>query len=184
MTNKSIYYLIPNEAGTAFSGSGYTPDGTVPDTAIPCTQDQVQNFQDYVPDMTTTPPSVVDAPMSVLLAKAQTAKIASLRRDYESAILAPVSYKTAAGTTALFATTPEATGYLQGVIDAGSAAWSANLWLSNDGTPVTPFTFADVQGLAAAIEAVDTPEYHELLKLIDEVMAATTVSAVYGVTWA
>ena len=119
-----------------------------------------------------------------LLAQAQTAQIAILTAARNAAMLAPVSYKTAAGTTALFATTPEATGYLQGVIDAGSAAWTANLWLSNAGTPITPFTFADVQGLAAAIEAVETPEYQELLKLIGEVMAATTVSASQGVTWA
>ena len=184
MTNKATYYLMPNAAGTAFSGSGYTPDGTVPDTAIPCTQDQAQNFQGYAPDMTTMPPNVVDAPSSILLAKAQTAQIAALRAAYEAAILAPVSFTTAAGTTAMFATTPAAIGYLQGVIAAGSAAWTANLWLSNAGTPITPFTFADVQGLAAAIEAVETPEYQELLKLIGEVMAATTVSAVQGVTWA
>jgi len=183
MTN-ATYYLVPNPAGTAFVGSGYSVDGTLPATAIPCTQAQAQNFQPYAPDMITTPPSVVDAPASVLLSQAQTAQIALLRAAYEAAILAPISFKTAAGATAMFATTPAAIGYLQGVIDAGSAAWTANLWLSNAGTPITPFTFADVQGLAAAIEAVETPEYQELLKLIGEVMAATTVSAVQGVTWA
>ena len=126
-----------------------------------------------------TPPSA-----ATLLEQAQTAQIAALRDAYEAAILAPISFKTAAGTTAMFATTPAAIGYLQGVIAAGGAAWTANLWLSNAGAPITPFTFADVQGLAAAIEAVETPEYQELLKLIGEVMAATTVSAVHGVIWA
>jgi len=125
-----------------------------------------------------TPPS-----SAMLLTQAQTAQIALLRDAYEAAILAPVSFTTAAGTTAMFATTPAAIGYLQGVIDAGSAAWTANLWLSNAGTPITPFTFADVQGLAAAIEAVETPEYQELLKLIGEVMAATTVSTVQAISW-
>jgi len=119
-----------------------------------------------------------------LLAQAQTAQVAILTAARNAAMLAPVSFKTAAGTTAMFSTTAEAIGYLQGVIDAGSAAWGANLWLSNAGTPITPFTFADVQGLAAAIEAVETPEYQDYLKIIGEVMAATTVSAVQGVIWA
>ena len=119
-----------------------------------------------------------------LLAQAQASQIAILTAARNAAMLAPVSYTTAGGIAAMFSTTAEAIGYLQGVIDAGSAAWTANLWLSNAGTPITPFTFADAQGLAAAIEAVETPEYQELLKLIGEVMAATTVSAVQGVTWA
>lgn len=48
---------------------------------------------------------------------------------------------------------------------------------------ITPFTFADVQGLAAAIENAETPEYQELLKLIGEINAATTVSAVRAIVW-
>jgi len=118
-----------------------------------------------------------------ILDQTKAMKIAALKEAYRLATISPVHFKTAAGNTALFATTPDAIGYLQGVIDAGSAAWTANLWLSNDGTPVTPFTFADVQGLAAAIEAVDTPEYYDLLKLISEVTAATTVSAVQAISW-
>jgi hypothetical protein len=118
-----------------------------------------------------------------LLDDAQSAQIAKITAAYEAAILAPVSFTTAAGTTATFSTSSKAVGYLQGVIAAGSAAWTANLWLSNAGTPISPFAFADVQGLAAAIEAVETPEYHELLKLIGEVNAATTISAVQGVIW-
>jgi len=181
--DKSSYYLMPDASGTTFNGSGFTPDGTFPPGAIPCTQSQAQNFQSLVPDMSTTPPSVVSAPAAQLLAQAQAAQISALTAAYEAAILAPVSYKTVAGTTAMFSTSAAAVGYLQGVIDAGSAAWTANLWLSNAGTPITPFTFADVQGLAAAIENVETPEYQELLKLIGEVNAATTVAAVQAVVW-
>ncbi|MHB1267234.1 MAG: hypothetical protein ACYCY2_06480 [Acidithiobacillus ferriphilus] len=180
MTTES-YYLTPSATGTAFTGSGYTPDGTIPSGAVPCTQAQAQAYQSYVPD---GKGGFVDAPATVLLAQAQSAQIAILTASRNATMLAPVSFKTAAGTTAMFSTSVEAISYLQGVIDAGSAAWVANLWLSNAGTPITPFTFADVQGLAAAIEAVDTPEYQELLKLIGEVMAATTVSAVEGVIWA
>ena len=164
---------------------GYGPVPTNADTLVVTSAewaDQAGTWYVVSGVLTQTNPN---APTSAqLLAQAQASQIATLRAAYEAAILAPVSFKTAAGTTAMFSTTAEAISYLQDVIDAGSAAWTANLWLSNAGTPITPFTFADVQGLAAAIEAVDTPEYQELLKLIGEVMAATTVSAVQGVKWA
>jgi len=180
MTTES-YYLTPSATGTAFTGSGYTPDGTIPAGAVPCTQAQAQAYQSYVPDGSG---GVTDAPAAQLLGQAQSAQIAILIASRDAAMLAPVSFTTAGGITAMFSTSTEAISYLQGVIGAGSAAWTANLWLSNAGTPITPFTFADVQGLAAAIEAIETPEYQEMLKLIGEVMAATTVSAVQGVIWA
>jgi len=174
------YYLTPNATGTAFTGSGYTPDGTIPVGAVPCTQAQAQAYQSYVPDGSG---AMADAPATQLLAQAQAAQIAILTAARNAAMLAPVSYTTAGGIAAMFSTKAEAVSYLQGVIAAGSAAWTANLWLSNAGTPITPFTFADVQGLAAALEAVETPEYQELLKLIGEVMAATTVSAIRAIVW-
>ena len=82
------YYLVPNSAGTAFMGTGYTPDGTLPSGVIPCTQAQAQAFQSYAPDMSTTPPSIVDAPASVLLAAAQTAQNALLNQARNAAIQA------------------------------------------------------------------------------------------------
>ena len=180
---KPAYYLHYNVATGDSTGQGYSSDGTIPTDCVACTASQAQNWQQYAIDLTTTPPSIVDAPAAVLLAQAQAAQIASLTAAYESAISAPVSFKTAAGTTALFATTPTAVGYLQGVLAAGSAVWTANLWLSNAGSVITPFTFADVQGLAAAIEAMETPDYQELLKLIGEVQAATTIAGVQAVVW-
>ncbi len=82
----STYYLVPNSAGTAFMGTGYTPDGTLPSGVIPCTQAQAQAFQSYMPDMSTTPPSIVDAPASVLLTAAQTAQTALLKQSRNTAI--------------------------------------------------------------------------------------------------
>ena len=125
----------------------------------------------------------VNGVLTESLSAIQSAQIALVTKGYEAAIAAPVTYKTAAGVTAMFSTDAKAVSYLQGVIAAGSAAWAANLWLSNAGAVITPFSFADVQGLAAAIEAVDTPEYQELLKLIVEIDAATTVSAVQSIIW-
>lgn len=179
MTNKATYYLTLNATGTAFTGIGYTPDGTIPKEVMPCTQEQAQNWQQYVPSNG----EIVAAPSNVLLQQAKSAQIAMVTQGYEAAIAAPVTYKTAAGVTAMFSTDAKAVSYLQSVIAAASAAWTANLWLDSKGTPVTPFTFADVQGLAAAIENADTPDYQELLKLIGEINGATTVTEVQTYTF-
>ncbi len=175
---KATYFLTPNSIGTAFTGTGYTPDGTIPEGAFPCTQEQAQNWQQYVPSNG----EIVSAPSSVLLRQAKSAQIALVTKGYEAAIAAPVTYKTAAGTTAMFSTDAKSISYLQSIIAAGSAAWTADLWLSNAGTPITPFTFADVQGLAAAIESADTPDYQELLKLIGEINASD-LATVPTITW-
>lgn len=82
------YYLTPNATGTAFTGSGYTPDGTIPAGAIVCTQEQAQNFQAYVPSSG----EIVSAPSAVLLAQAQTAQKALVTKGYEAATdYAPVT---------------------------------------------------------------------------------------------
>ena len=78
---KATYYLTPNAAGTAFIGTGYTPDGTVPKGAIPCTQEQAQNFQAYVPSNG----EIVAAPNAVLLAQAQAAQKTIITKDYSGA---------------------------------------------------------------------------------------------------
>jgi len=147
---------------------------TYPANEAPCTEAQAQTPMLW---------QRVNGALVESLLAAKTAQIAKITAAYEAAILAPVSYTTVAGTTAMFSTSAAAIEHLQGVIDEGSAAWTANLWLSNAGVPITPFTFADVQGLAAAIENVDIPKYHDLLKLISEVNAATTIAAVQSVTW-
>jgi hypothetical protein len=120
-----------------------------------------------------------------LLSAAQASQIASLNAAYQTAIIAPVSYTTAAGTTATFNQDATAKGNLSSALLAGEKAgtWPLNLWLNTAGQPVTPFIYADLQGLAAAMEAVDAPDYQKLLTLIAEVNAATTVAAVQTVTW-
>ena len=81
MINKATYYLTPNAASTAFTGTGYTPDGTIPAGAIPCTQSQAQNFQAYVPSNG----EIVSAPSAVLLAQAQAAQKALITQGYNTA---------------------------------------------------------------------------------------------------
>ncbi|WP_164707925.1 DUF4376 domain-containing protein [Paraburkholderia phosphatilytica] len=116
---------------------------------------------------------------------AKAAQIAALNSAYQAAITAPVSYTTAAGTTATFNQDATAKSNLQNAMLASEKAgtWPLNLWLSAGGEAVTPFTYADLQGLAAAMEAVDAPDYTQLLSLVAQVNAATTVAAVQAVVW-
>ena len=170
------YYAIEfNAAGEGIGLHVYQEEpASYPTNELPCTEAQAQTPMLW---------NNVNGVLTESLSAIQSAQIALVTKGYEAAIAAPVTYKTAAGVTAMFSTDAKAVSYLQGVIAAGSAAWTANLWLSNAGAVITPFSFADVQGLAAAIEAVDTPEYQELLKLIGEIDAATTVSAVQSIIW-
>lgn len=120
-----------------------------------------------------------------LLEAAQSAQIATLNAAYQTAINAPVSFTNAAGTAATFNQDATAKGNLQDALLASekSGVWSINLWLTTSGTPVTPFTYADLQGLAAAMDAVDAPDYQQLLTLISQVNAATTITAVQAIVW-
>ena len=81
MTSKATYYLVTNPAGTAFTGIGYTPDGTIPKEVMPCTQEQAQNWQQYVPSNG----EIVSAPSAVLLSQAQTAQKAIVTQGYNTA---------------------------------------------------------------------------------------------------
>ena len=78
---KATYYLTPNASGTAFMGTGYTPDGTIPKSAIPCTQAQAQNFQAYVPSNG----EIVAAPDAVLLDQAQAEQKSVITQGYNIA---------------------------------------------------------------------------------------------------
>lgn len=67
--------------------------------------------------------------------------------------------------------------------NAQAGTWPPNLWLNASGMPVTPFTWADLEGLSQAIASRTKPEYQVLLSKIAEAMSATTVVAVEAVTW-
>jgi len=123
------------------------------------------------------------------LAGAQAAQIAMLQADYVSAINAPVSFKNAAGVTSTYhcGSTLAVNGMtgqqnLAACIGAGSSAWTMGKWLDVNGVAQT-FTFADLQGLAAAAEAVEVPDWQDLIAKIAAVQAATTVAAVQAVVW-
>lgn len=120
-----------------------------------------------------------------LLAQAQAAQIAILNASYQAAIVQPVSFTTAAGHTDTFAQDAQSKTYLMNAIDAGtkSGTWPLNLWLNAAGQPVTPFTYVDLQNLAAAMEAAEVPEYQDLLTKIAAVQAVATVAAVQAIVF-
>lgn len=123
------------------------------------------------------------------LSQAQAAQISALQDSYQAAINAPVSFKNAAGVTSTYAFGntltlggTNAQALLTQILSAGSTSWTANVWFDTNGVAQT-MTFADLQGLAAAVEAIETPDEQHLMTKIAAVQAATTVSAVQAVVW-
>jgi hypothetical protein len=125
-------------------------------------------------------------PLPLLLAQAQASQITQLQAAYTTSITAPVvNYTTVAGHTDTF---NQAVNDKLNLEDAITGAvetknWPLNLWLNSSGQPVTPFTFNDLENLAAAIEAADVPKFSHLLAKIASVNNATTVADVQAVTW-
>ena len=129
------------------------------------------------------------APPAPTLSEAQAAQIATLQADYSAAISQAVNFTNAAGvastypagnTVALNGRT--AMQNLAYVLDAGAPAWTLGKWLDTRNIAQT-FTFADLQGLAAAMEAQETVDWTGLVAKVAEVQAATTVAAVQAITW-
>ncbi len=128
-------------------------------------------------------------PANVLLSEARSSQIAALQSSYQAAISAPVSFKNAAGVTSTYAfgatLTPggaNAQTLLTQILSAGAAAWTAGVWFDTTGKAQT-MTFADLQGLAAAIEAMETPDEQNLMTKIANVQAATSVEAVQAIVF-
>lgn len=119
-------------------------------------------------------------PLPLTLQDLQNKQILLLKQQYQTAISAPVSFTNAAGVTATYAfgsaLTPggrNAELVLSEVIAAGSANWKADVWVDTNGVAQT-MTFADLQGLQAAVEAAETPDEQKLMTLIAQVQAVTT----------
>ena len=177
------------------TGTGYPDDldyPNLPSTVVEVTDGEFAASQEAPAGSTfsmsngvlvITPP----APPSdaALLAQAKAVQIALMNASYQAAITAPVIFTTSAGTTASFAQDATSKANLTNALLGSEKAqtWPLNLWLNVSGQPVTPFTYADLQSLAAAMEAAELPDYTELLTLIGQISAATTVAAVQAIIW-
>ena len=134
---------------------------------------------------TTLQPYTIPAPTAAqLLAAAQAAQASILQAGFQAAMALPVPFTNAAGVASSYPNMDTvsfngktAMQNLSAVINAGAAAWTFKYWLDVNGVAQV-FTFADVQGLAAAMSAQDTPSELNLVSKIGQVQKATTVSAV------
>lgn len=147
---------------------------------VECTPAQAQNPLMYC---------VVNGVITESLPAAKAEQIALLQSSYKSAVNAPVTFKNAAGVTSTYPSGNtvltngmKASALLAQVIAAGSSAWTLGKWLDTNNIAQT-FTFADLQGLAAAMEAAATVDWTDLVDKIAQVNEATSVSAVQAIVW-
>ena len=157
--------------------------------AIPITDAEWQEAISSPYQPVTVVGGVLSIPSGPSLAQAQATQIALLKNGYRSAINAPVTFKNAAGVTSTYPSGNtvltngmKASALLAQVIAAGSSAWTLGKWLDTNNVAQT-FTFADLQGLSAAMEAAITIDWSDLILKIDEVNQATSVSAVKAIVW-
>lgn len=122
-------------------------------------------------------PYAIPAPTTVeLLITAQSTQKSLLQTAYKAAVNAPVNFTNAAG---IASTYPSVSMNLNNAIVAGSSAWKLGKWLDVNNVAQT-FTYADLQGLAAAME---TLSWEDLVTKFAEVDAATTVTEVQSVVF-
>ncbi len=79
------YYILFDSKGAPTGAGSYTKLVVLPANAAPCTSQQAANYQQYVLDSTTTPPSIADAPASALLNVAQSGQSALITQGYNTA---------------------------------------------------------------------------------------------------
>ena len=120
------------------------------------------------------------------LAQAQSDQIATLEAAYDTAICAPVTFTSAGGITNQYQTDPDSIANLSSMLLAFQhmqVVPSGFYWLAADNTQ-TPFTYADMQGLATAIGSQGFTAFSNLQAKKAAVRAATSNSTVLSITWA
>jgi hypothetical protein len=119
------------------------------------------------------------------LAQAKTDQIELMYADYAAAIAQPVAYTSKAGVAKTFQSDPTSISNVNDMLSAyvGAQATPADFyWVAEDNTKV-PFTYADLQGLAAAMGAQGWAAFQNLQAKKSAIKGATTVPAVQAVTW-
>ena len=127
-------------------------------------------------------PTPVDVPT---LAQDQVTQINLLLASYSNAIQQPVSYTTIAGVVKTYQANTQSVDNLSRMTLAylkAAATPTGFYWMATDNTKV-PFTFADLQQLAAVMGTQGFADFDNLQTKKASVMAATTVSAVQLITF-
>lgn len=120
------------------------------------------------------------------LASAQVRQCALLDAAYEQAISADVPFTTQAGDTRMYQASAQSISDLSSCLlgfQAAQATPAGYFWQAKDNTRVSPFTYADLQGLAAALANNGFAAFAQLQDLKATVRSAATVDAVRAVSW-
>ena len=135
---------------------------------------------------TSLAPYTIPTPTTAqLLASAQTTQLNSLIASYANAIAQPVSYTSVAGVVKTYQADKQSRDNLVEMTAAytkAAATPTGFYWIATDNTQV-PFTFADLQQLAAVMGVPGWTAFQNLQTKKASVMAATTVSAVQLIVW-
>lgn len=119
------------------------------------------------------------------LAQAQVRQLGLLYASYQAAVQQDISFTTTALVTKTFQAdfgSQETLAKMIAAFQKTGIAPAGFYWVSRDNTQV-PFTFADMQGLAAAMGAQGWAAFQNLQARKASVMAATTVAQVQAVAW-
>jgi Domain of unknown function (DUF4376) len=122
---------------------------------------------------------------AITLAQAQATQLATLASSYQAAILKNVSYTSKAGVAKTYQADPSSVSNLQASLlgcQSTQATPPGFFWVASDNTQV-PFTFADLQGLAAVIFAQGAAAFARYQNQKMAINAATTVAAVQAITF-
>ena len=112
-------------------------------------------------------------------------RVEALSNAYQNAIAQPVSFMTQGGVTQTYQVGPKTISSLQLLLNAFSAANSTPVgfyWVAEDNTQV-PFTFADLQGLMAAIGAQQWNAFKRLQLRKASIAAAPNAASAKSVKW-
>lgn len=135
--------------------------------------------------MTKLTDAQVAAARAPSLAQEQAAQAAAMALAYQAAISAPVSFTTSGKVAKTYQADAQSRQNLSDMIAAcaGAGATPAGFyWVAADNTQV-PFTYADLQGLAAAIGAQGWASFQRLQAANAAIAAATSVSAAQAVAF-
>jgi hypothetical protein len=120
------------------------------------------------------------------LAQAQAAQVVTLTQAYRLAIQQAVSYTSKGGVTEIYQATTQSVSNLTQMLLAFSATQTVPVgfyWVAADNTQV-PFTYADMQALAAVFGTQGAAAFQVLQTLKAQVNAANqTVAGVQAVVW-
>lgn len=124
-------------------------------------------------------------PATVSLSEAQQHQISQLFGSYTLAITQPVTYQSQANITKQYQTDSQSINNLSSMLLAFQSTQTVPqgfYWVALDNTQV-PFTYQDMQNLAATIGTQGFTSFSKLQSLKAQVITATTVAQVQTITW-